>query len=279
MRTCLFLSAALAGAVLASPAQGQINYVDFSSVSGLQLNGDAAQAGTVLRVTPASFNQSGSAFFSSPVSLNNLSQFSTRFVFNISGSGGIGDGDGVGADGLVFVAQTVANTAGGSGGGIGYDGLANSVGVEFDTYNNGSVDGDNGNHVGIDLGGSINSVARMDVVDRLNNGQDWTAWIDYDGATLELRANQTGVRPTDPLLAYNVDLATVLGSSDAYVGFTSGTGSGFGNHDIKSWEFRSEYRPIDVPRVPEASSTILVLTLGFGVLIPCARLRHLPIGR
>jgi Bacterial lectin len=111
-----------------------ISYPDFSSVAGLTLNGNAAQAGNRLRVTPATFNQAGSAFSTNTVSLASNASFSTYFQFQFTSPGGACDGIGCGADGLVFVVQTVSNNVGGIGGGIGYDGIANSVGIEFDTY-------------------------------------------------------------------------------------------------------------------------------------------------
>ena len=63
--------------------------------------------------------------------------------------------------------QTNSNTAGGSGGGIGYDGIPNSVAVEYSTYNNSFPLDSDGNHIGIDLGGSVQSVATAPVATRL----------------------------------------------------------------------------------------------------------------
>lgn len=234
-------------------------YNDFSSVAGLQLNGNAAQAGSALRVTPATFNQSGSAFSTTAVTLAANVSFSSAFSFRITDSGGISDGDGVGADGLTFTVQTVANTAGGAGGGIGYSGIANSVGIEYDTYDNGTFGNDpNGNHVGIDLSGNIASVQTAMVGTRMNDGNVWYSWVDYDGVTdnLEIRLSQSSTRPLLALLTRNVDLAAVLGTTNAYVGFTSGTGSAWGNHDILSWEFRDTFSPIG--NVPEPASLALL---------------------
>jgi len=215
-------------------------------------------------VTPAAGYQSGSVFSKTAIALDNLKDFSTRFQFQITQSGGINDNDGVGADGLTFTVQTVANTAGGNGGGIGYSGLPNSLGVEVDTYNNGPSwsysDNDiDGNHTAIDLGGDINSVAQAPVSDRFNNDAVWTAWVDYNGVALEVRLSEDGNRPVSPTLAYNVDLASVLGTQDAYVGFTSGTGGAWGNHDILNWTFTSEYKPIG--SVPEVGSSLVLLGL------------------
>lgn len=238
--------------VFALPAFGQINYSDFSSSAGLQLNGNAAVAGNVLRLTPANFSQAGSAFSTSAVSLASDASFSTFFQFRITDSGGAMDNDGWGADGITFVVQTVANNVGGGGGGIGYLGIGNSVGIEYDTWNNGTFWGDpNGNHVNIDYSGSFSSAANAAIIaNRMNDGSVWSSWVDYNGATstLEVRlAESSTARPASALLSQVVALPTVLGSTNAFVGFTSGTGAAFGNHDILNWQFRGSYNPIEQP--------------------------------
>lgn len=262
------------------PAFGQINYPNFSNPAGLQLNGNAAVVGNVLRVTPATFSQAGSAFSNSPIALTPDASFSTFFQFRISNSGGAGDGDGLGADGIVFVVQTLANNVGGSGGGIGYLGIGHSVGIEYDTWNNGTGSGDpNGNHVNIDFSGAFSPAANAaSVADRMNNGNVWSSWVDYDGSTgtLQVRlAENSSVRPGAPLLSQVVNLPTILGSTNAFVGFSSGTGAAFGDHDILNWQFLATYNPIGggVSAVPEpATFGILgVSLLALGILV---RRRH-----
>lgn len=250
-----------------------IVYNDFSSTAGLTINGNAAQAGNVLRLTPATFSQGGSAFSTTQTNLGVGNSFSTYFQFQITGSGGnLQDTSDffLGADGLVFVVQPNSNSVGGVGVGIGYAGIGNSLGVEFDTFYNdprsyGGNDPD-GNHVGIDLSGSLSSTALMPEATLFNNGQIWNAWIDYDGTTqsLEVRWSLGNSRPLAAQLAANVDLLSIVGGSSAYVGFTSGTGASFGNHDILSWEFRDSYNPIGRdPIVPEPTSLALA---GFAVI-------------
>jgi Legume lectin domain/PEP-CTERM motif len=248
-----------------------LKFTDFSDLSDLTLNGSAETINNgggvffngqnVLRLTN-DLGQSGNAFVSDPISLTNDRSFSTAFSFQITDPQGISDNDGQGADGIAFVLQTLSNTVGGGGGSIGYGGISPSIGIEFDTYNNtaGGIP-ESGNHVGINLNGSLFSVAQQDVIPRMNNGGVWYSWIDYDGISdlLEVRLSQTAARPKTALLSYTVDLASILGSSDAYVGFTSGTGAAGGDHDIRSWTFKDTYDPIDVP---EPSSVLGFLTLG-----------------
>lgn len=249
-----------------------ILFNDFSSSAGLQLNGNAALATdnggrNVLRVTPDMGGQSGSAFSTNAVSLASNASFSTAFRFRIYSTtgGGACDGQGCGADGIVFAVQTVSNTAGGAGGGIGYAGLPNSVGIEFDTWNNGAGDAYSSNHVGIDLNGNMNSVALATVANEMNNGNVWSAWVDYNGASdlLELRLAEgaSAARPTSALLSYTVDLTTYLGTTNAFVGFTSGTGAAWDNHDIVAWQFNSTYDPIGNigGTVPEPGTVSLAL--------------------
>lgn len=258
---------------LSSPAQADFSYPNFSSTSGLQLNGNATTAGsgpnTVLRVTPAAGGQSGSVFSSTPITLSDNYSFSTRFTFNFNSQANGG------ADGLVFVVQTNSSTFGGSGGGIGYAGLPNSLGVEFDNWYNSSVGDLNDNHVGIDLNGNISSARQIASPFVLDSGSNLTAWVDYNNATnlLEVFLNNSDVRPLAPLLSYNVNLPSVLGAGNqAFVGFTSGTGAAWANHDVLNWDFVDHFAPVGAA-VPEPGTWVMML-LGFGGISMAMRRRR-----
>ncbi len=253
-------------------AQTTISFPDFSDKSSLQLNGNAPSYNppgqTFLRLTqglgPQGLGDAGTAFLKNAISLANGASFSSAFSFRITTPVGCTDSDGVqGADGITFVVQTVSNTAGGGGGGIGYALLPDSVAIEFDTWNNGAMDDNNGNHVGIDLEGDTDSLGSVTpIAPPFNDGNVWNAWVDYNGATdlLEVRVTQAAVRPDAATTSATVDLPTVLGNpaqpvkNDAFVGFTSGTGCAGGNHDILSWTFINDFNPVGLNAPPDANA-------------------------
>ncbi len=266
---CLCLAAAIAPASATT-----IVYNDFSSTSGLSVNGDSAAvtAGgrTVMRLSPSQFFKSGSVFSSAPITFGSLYSFSTRFTFNLNLQRGGG------ADGLVFVIQPNASTVGGSGGGIGYGGINNSLGVEFDTFNNGRIDQNSSNHIGINLNGSVTSLVQNNALPFiLDSRRDLTSWIDYNGATqtIEVRLNDSNVRPLSAILSYTFDLAAVIGSPNAFVGFTSGTGGGAANHDLVNWEFRDSFTPIGTSAVPEPATWSMII-IGFAFIGGAIRSRR-----
>ncbi len=237
------------GLVGRASAASTVTFSDFTAANLglLQLNGDTAglnpNSDDVLRLTTNVGGQAGSAFLKDAISLAGDASFSTAFQFRISSPGNGG------ADGLVFVVQTNSNTAGGGGGGIGYLGIDDSVGIEFDNWDNGSIDGNSANHVGINLNGIIASDPLADVsgLGQLENGNIWYAWVDYDGTTLEVRLSTTSTRPGSALLTKTVDLVNVLGTTVAFIGFTSGTGGANAKHDILAWSFTNDFDPIVDP--------------------------------
>jgi hypothetical protein len=278
------LTLAMAGAACAvAPAHAAlVNMQNFNDLSAFTLNGVTPSINTggqgvvgpnpgderVLRLTN-NYGQAGSAFLTNPFSLAADASFSSYFEFQFTNQGSGG------ADGIVFTVQNVSNTAGGGGGGIGYDGLSPSIGVEFDNWDNGACDGNNDNHAGINLNGSVCSAVRADtLLAALDSQSIFHTWVDYNGATdtLEVRLALNDTRPVAALMTYNTDLAALLGTTDAYIGFTSGTGAATADHDIRRWIFDGQFRPVDNPdqptsNVPEPGMLALfvVALLGMGL--------------
>ncbi|MDX2039256.1 MAG: CRISPR-associated protein Cas5 [Isosphaeraceae bacterium] len=264
------LCAIVALLAFASVSRASFSYPDFSDITGLTLNGDAAQVGNRLRLTASKLTVVGSAFSESAILLGPDKSFSTYFQFQISRSAGSGDRDGIGADGLVFVIQTVPDKIGGAGGGMGYLGIPNSVGIEFDTFDNGpglGLGDLDGNHAAINLDGVLAPLDYSAERRRFNDGGILHVWIDYDGEDdfLEVRWALIPQRPFNPILELSIDLAEHLGTDTAFVGFTSATGGAFGDHDILTWEFRGDLAPVQ--SVPEPSTLVGGLAAILGIAL------------
>jgi hypothetical protein len=207
----------------------------------LQFNGSAVWDGNRAVLTPSDKNNAGSFFYNTAISLANGASFSTSFKFQISDSKGDGGEDG--ADGLVFVIKNSnAITIGSAGEGLGYKNILNSLGIEFDTFNNPAQSDPNGNHVGVNLNGSV--VSKVVETLSFNNGLPWTAWIDYNNQSqaVDVRiASNSDARPDSSMLSYKLSsslkdiIGEVNGSSLASFGFTAATGKSTGKHEILSW--------------------------------------------
>jgi hypothetical protein len=89
--------------------------------------------------------------------------------------------------------------------------------------------------VGIDVDGSVISVATATPSLSLSNPDSRFAWIDYKYGILEVFLSDVNVKPSVPILSRTIDLPDFVGS-EAYIGFTAGTGAGTDNHDIEAWE-------------------------------------------
>lgn len=205
-----------------------ISYPNFSSTSGLSLVGSTTvvRKTGALRLTPAQGGKAGAAWYDAeqPVA----SGFDTTFQFQLSG----------GSDGIAFVLQTAGTSAlGANGGGLGYDGLpANTLAVEYDTYQNGGEPSDS--YISVQLGGADQSKSlgywNTPTTNKLDNNQVHTTRIVYQPGTLTVYYDGAAV------LTVAVDLlATGLDpGGEAYVGFTGATGgAAYQTQDILNWTF------------------------------------------
>jgi hypothetical protein len=272
-------SAFAAGVALgAAPASAAVlvTFPDFTNACAgpdLTCVGNAATVGPVLRVTPAAGGQQGAAYGTTPVSLGAGSTFSTQFQFRFTNADGINP-----ADGITFVLAANPTGLGASGGGLGYSsGVPNSVAIEFDTFDNGEVGASN--HVGVDTNGVLlnngvspygrslcNFGGGTSHLDNgcMANGHVWTVIINYDGSTdlLDVFVQDSALGQQHIIDDRVIDIEAALGTTSAFVGFTSGTGSGFENHDILNWRFAdTAVLPPPDGTVPEPA-TLALLGLG-----------------
>lgn len=249
------IAAALAMSVAAAgAARGNLTYSSFPSSTGLTLAGNAAVTGGVLRITPSTADRVGAAWFTTQQSVG--AGFSTTFSFRITNQASGG------ADGFAFVVQNAAVSAIGAGGcQIGYDPIANSVAVEFDTYTSGScsagsVNDPNDNHVSVHTRGMLAnsamesaSIGISSAIPNLSDGLVHTVKVDYVPGELDVYIDDMAL----PKVAAPLDLSATLSlnNSKAWVGFTGATGGAAERHDITAWSL-TEGAPAGTgrPRTP-----------------------------
>lgn len=240
-------------------------FEDFASTKGLSLVDDAHRSRKVLRLTDAARNVKGAAWFKVRQSVQ--SGFETTFRFRLTDQ----DSSYGGADGLAFVIQNEGPKAiGGHGAAAGFArsdataerifiaGIRRALAVFFDSYAN--PWDPSGNYLAIC--GSLPvpdlrwpprclTYSQKLPVDT-KDGEAHTARITYDPPRLSVYLDEMEI----PARAVSVDLASIIGSETAWVGFTAATGGGSQNHDLLSWRFAAGPRGEAVSSISMVSSTI-----------------------
>ena len=257
-------------------------------LSTLHQNGLATATANDLSLTKGTARGAGSAFLTTAISSS--SNFSGSFDISLIDTGSIGaatdpdgnpvlDGNGnpagygLQADGVTFLIQnSVAGTSalGGGGGGIGADGIDNSVGLGFQSWDN--------NHATVFAG--------TDTCDIHNDGNIFSSTYCGSGA---LENFGLGTNPANHIhvvfdytngvlgfSAFNSDTGQNIFQSRAldisalgpsvYLGFTGGTGLAYADQDISNFE-------LNVAGVPEPATWAMMLT-GFGGLGAMLRRRR-----
>jgi hypothetical protein len=195
-----------------------------NSLQGLALNGSAKMVGSAVQLTDGRNNEAGSAFTKSRVDVR---KFHSQFDFQLTAPN---------ADGIAFVLQNVgANALGGTGGGLGYQGIASSVAIKFDLYNNA---GEGINSTGLytngaaPQGGAVNlSGSGID----LHSGHVFRVNLGYDGTTLTVKITDTATNAS-ATQTYAINIPGITGAS-AFAGFTGGTGGLTATQSILDWTF------------------------------------------
>jgi hypothetical protein len=205
----------------------------FASVAGLTLNGSATNTDdSRLQLTTGATHQAGSAFYNTPI---NIQSFSTDFTLQLSGTQPL-------ADGITFTIQAIGPSAlGASGGALGYGppaGIARSVAVKFDVFSN---NGEGANSTGVYINGVLPTIPAVDLTPShvvLSSGDTISAHLAYDGAFLYLTLKDP-VNNSTYVGRFAIDIAKTLGTANAYVGFTGGTGGLIASQKILTWSFTS----------------------------------------
>jgi len=242
--------------IACQPAHGDI--MGFGDGSGYTLNhlitpGPSINNGTLTLTTNGEANQAASAFYDTRQSTGS---FTAVFTYQASGV----------ADGMTFVMQNDPNglnALGSLGSGLGYAAtggnpqeIVNSVGLEVDIY---TFTGGPGTYLGTQgASGIFNYMSTLPV--NFDNGDPVKFTITYDATAQTL--SETLVDTVSPTTTYShtftgINIASEVGSSSAYVGFTGGTGGLTSTQTISGFQFQSA-------AVPEPGSFTLAL-VGIGV--------------
>ena len=224
---------------IVSGGQG-VNYGSGFSGNGLSLNGGSSINGTRLRLTDGGNNQARSAFYSTPLGVQD---FTTDFSFQITNPG---------ADGMTFTIQGIGATAlGPAGGGLGYGpdtpggapGIGKSVAVKFDIYNNA---GEGTDSTGLYTNGVSPTNPATDMTSsgvNLQSGDVFNVHMTYDGATLTMAVTDANNPALTFTTSWQINIPQTVGGTAAYVGFTAGTGGLTATQDVLNWTYVTSGSP------------------------------------
>ncbi len=229
-------------------AQGGSTGVDFSNgfstaISSMTFNGSTRLDDSRLQLTDGGTREAGTAFTNRAF---NIQSFTTDFNFQLSSAS---------ADGFTFTIQSSTPRAiGATGGGLGYGastaegkaGIPNSVAVKFDFFNNA---GEGSNSTGLYLNGASPTVPATDLSDsgiNLVSGDSMTVHLTYDGTTLAMTITDF-VTNSSFSKSWPVNIPSVIGSNNAFLGFTGGTGGLSASQKILTWTFASTSTPSGTP--------------------------------
>ena len=210
--------------------------VGFSSAASVMtFNGSTDLDDTRLQLTDGLTWEAGSAWYNTPVNIQN---FTNDFTFQLSNAD---------ADGITFSIQNTGLTAlGPYGGGLGYGpdapggtgGIPKSVAIKFDLYNN---DGEGDDSTGLYTNGASPTVPFTDLSSTsidLHSGDTFSVHMVYNGTTLTMTITD-GVTNASYTTSWTVNIPSIVGGNTAYVGFTGGTGGLAASQKIETWNFVS----------------------------------------
>ena len=187
------------------------------------LNGSAGLDDSRLQLTNGATGEAGSAWYYVPV---NIQAFTTEFSFQLSNPA---------ADGITFAIQDNNNYAlGYSGSGLGYQGIANSLAIKFDLYNNA---GEGSDSTGLYTDGASPTIPAIDLsttgID-LHSDDTMDVVLAYNGSILSMTITDL-VTGSAYSTSWTVNIPSIVGGNFAYVGFTGGTGGLTSSQKILTW--------------------------------------------
>jgi len=195
-------------------------------------NGSARSLGNgCYKLTDAADWQLGSVWYADKLDLKK--DFDLEFDLNF----GTKDD---GADGIVFVMQTLGNKAlGVAGGGIGFEGFSPSLGVEFDDWDNTNFGDLSSDHIAIFKNGSVDHKSNNALTDpvsalansgNIEDGQNHLVRITWNASLKLFEVWFDCVKRQS--ITLDIENTIFKGESLVYWGFTSATGGSNNNHVV-----------------------------------------------
>ncbi|MEY4567381.1 MAG: hypothetical protein RLY14_2351, partial [Planctomycetota bacterium] len=146
------------------------------------------------------------------------------------------------ADGVALVFQKQGtNAVGGSGGGLGYVGIAgNKAAYQINIFG-GSGQTKGSNFVTTNTSGTYNDTNKLIGGVNFSNGNRIQVRLTYDPISHQIFESLTDLdnNNTYTHTYSNIDLASVLGTSQAYIGFTGSSGGQTATQTVKDFSFQS----------------------------------------
>lgn len=245
------------------PCRTWINYPNFNYTRKLNMAARAKKQDSLLTLTGNSINEIGVVWYADKIPINESFQTEFSFIFDHGNNFNNDDGSLPGADGIAFVIQNESSYSIGSyGGDIGYGGMNNAVAIEYDTYHNGpqqivNYNDPNGNHIAVQIPvfnkisakhSPENTLAINDKILEIKNGKRYYSRIEYNHIDKNLKvyiSENNFFFLLSPVIEINqFSLPDYIGNDEAYIGFTSATGSATERHNLLHWTFCSDAQPI-----------------------------------
>jgi hypothetical protein len=184
----------------------------------MTFNGSTDLDDTRLQLTDGLTWEAGSAWYNTPVNIQN---FTNDFTFQLSNAD---------ADGITFTIQNTGLTAlGPYGGGLGYGpdapggtgGIPKSVAIKFDLYSN---DGEGDDSTGLYTNGGSPTVPFTDLSSTsidLHSGDTFSVHMVYNGTTLTMTITD-GVTSATYTTSWTVNIPSIVGGNGTYAVFDLG---------------------------------------------------------
>jgi hypothetical protein len=207
-----------------------IDIANFTGASGIHYSAGSklvVDSGTGLgtaQVASPDLNKAGGVWSTSQ---QDIRKFTTTFSFQLKSPS---------AEGMTFTIQRTSNSAfGAAGSGLGYQNIVNSLAIKFDM-------GPNGSTTGLYTGGAAPvggpTETTPGTID-FRAGHVITCTLSYDGKDLTQLMVDTATGATFTKTFTGIDIPTIVGGANAYVGFTAATSLTTVDARVTSWQFTS----------------------------------------